>query len=206
MPFRAIRCRIPRLVQTRRQRAVISLVCMELRGAKPRSAARPLQRRNGVEQRLRHAAVMNIRPAEQHRQREPCRSVTIWRLSRVRRDQWGWCLSFCPPFGRNGRTVHAGSVPVQLSGAMKAPQQRQMQRLPDASFVPIPQAPPAGNARAAPHLGGQQAPRDTAQKHAHGSSQRSAIRDTRPAAFGCWQGWRGAGARTEPTERREHVR
>jgi hypothetical protein len=56
--------------------------------------------------------------------------------------------------------VSGGPGPVDLTSAVQLRQYCLVQLLPDASLLPLPQAPPAGHPRAVAKLGGKVAPGD----------------------------------------------
>ncbi len=59
-----------------------------------------------------------------------------------------------------------------------------MQSIPDASRLPVAQAPPAGHPTAAAQLLGQQFPGNPAAQHEHDARQCGAITHARAASFG----------------------
>lgn len=89
------------------------------------------------------------------------------------------------PFRRDGRAVHAGPAPIDMTGAMKLLEQRAMQPLLDAGQLPVPQSAPAGDARATSHLQRQHAPGNAAPQDKPGPGQGGTVWDPRlPASCG----------------------
>ena len=62
-----------------------------------------------------------------------------------------------------------------------------MQPLPDAGFLPVAQAPPAGGAAATPQLSWQQPPRASGPQDEDDAAEGGTIRDPRAATLWLWR-------------------
>ena len=139
----------------------------------------------------------------------PARSTTRWRFVPGFRDPSDSDPRHRPPFGRDARTVQGGAAPIDAVGFPQAIEQRQMQPVPDAGRLPVPQAAPAGDAAAATHLRWQQLPGDAGLEHENNPRQGRPVGYPGPAPLGLGDSGGSSGAtraqNSSLTERLAHT-
>ena len=123
MPLRAMRSRMWRVRQSRRQRgcrrpcrrAACRGACAGVRGL--------LDRRDGIEQRPRRRRVVDVGPVRSAASGMPVRSTTTWRFVPGLPRSVGFGPARCPPFGRHAGAVQRGAAPVDAVGFPQAIEQ-----------------------------------------------------------------------------------
>jgi hypothetical protein len=85
-------------------------------------------------------------------------------------------------------TVHDSSRPINLIVSSEPIQQREVNEIPHAGSLPIPQAAPTRHPRAAPEFLREHLPGDAAAEDEQNAGETRAIGDARPSAFRptCW--------------------
>ena len=113
----------------------------------------------------------------------PRRSVTQCRLVPGRPRSVGFGPISAPPSCPDGGSVQRGTRPVQLARPVEASEEHPVQPVPHLRVLPVPQASPAGQARAAEHLARRHLPWQARAQREHDPTQGIAVRHPR-AAFG----------------------
>lgn len=170
------------LAQCDSQRSiVIRLVGMQLLRALAGAAALTAYWPDRVQRLKQLLAVMDVRPAERHRQRDAAAVYHLMafraRFAAVRRARADGAPFFRgAPLARTlTESMNAGSAPIDLPGLLQLAQQQSVQLPPDACAVPVSQPAPAGHPAAAAHLSREHLPGQAASEEEEDAGERGAV-------------------------------
>ena len=143
-----------------------------------------MKRGNRIHQRQGFLRVVPIRAGQSNRERYALPVADQMALAPALGPIGGIRTSMVTTMHRaDGAAVHDRSRPINLILSSEPIQQREVNEIPHARSLPIPQAAPTRHPRPAPEFLREHLPGNAAAEDKQNASETRAIRDARPSAF-----------------------